>query len=1029
MKSCKLIILYLLPCVIFYLTCSDLPVTPSDLNYKGYYSLEISLDEQADYYAFVHYKAAFSQGKDLYESFRVYSDPAGTIDSSIFYYNQTSDSFSLYFIKPFNGKIGISAKKPNGLSDTITFPISVKNLFKVTGDTSVLVSDTVYFNIKAEEEIDASENIRKVIWSADTAVSDTTYFNEKAGLVFKKGGSFQVTATCIDLWGNRLEVPAFTIIVYSRGPRIIDLTTDTVLKPGKPILIEIKAGSMQKDTATLFIAVDKDTLKESVFFGKDTIKNISITAPSIVDTGKIQIEAWITSVKGFSSEHLISQLHIATTGPVVQIDLEGDSLVTAKDNPEQITATGEAEKYVWTLGDHPETTTVALFNREEIETEKESILLTVFGIDSLGYRGPSDSLILIPMDYSYTLEFDAEPDSLIVKDTLEWAVKVYGLDGASYTASGVYSWLVMNEAGDTLIDTSSSKLSRFRTVLDDSTTIVLNLSFEDAAGNKAAPLSYSGILKLCRPGVSVRTPVEPIYSYSSFNTLCVMSGFRRIDTLYCDLLKGSSVINSRKYSAPDLDSQIINFALSDSGRHAVRVWVKDIAGIVSDTVSSNLYVLDGRPEVSFISVDPSILYWKQTITFSAIAGTQVPGKTLEKYQWSFDGDTIWDTVTATPNIQHIFSGDSAKVVLRVIDNEDVVSNIYRLKNMPVGRGEPIIEAVTIFDTAWIKDTLTVDISIKDPDDFVKYVFISWGDIEERIDTAAVNFSKGTIRVNHVYQNSGIFDLTVEIQDTNGLRSDIFTKKILVHEGRPVISVASTKFYYSGERAYQDTFQTALSNDGDTLFIPYLTPGTPAVISRIKALANDTNGIVKNYALKTIPPFDTTGLQWSESNEMWYNYSPATTLYPDSPAVKTVIYCKDDDGIIGADTLLIKTDHSFNLSTFNAPMIISPASWDTIKNATFELMWTGGKDIEDQMNTNVSITVYYNSGMYGYANNRTFKDTLGAFVQAASDTFKAVISLPEESINTGLNLIKSRIIVWDRVRQSSTIEQISNIKIQ
>lgn len=1005
---------------ILLLKCTDLPITPRDLNYEGYYSLELSLPK-TEYYAYGYYKAAISQGDDEYESINIYSEPAGAVISEI---NQKNDTITMYFRKSFEGKVCVAAIKPNKLSDTVKYTISVKNPFVIEGDTSVLINDTATYTVIMNEENEASENVKKVIWHTDTVMRDTTHFDNSAKIVFKKGGNYQVGAICIDYRGNMLEVPEFSTIVYSKGPRIIDLTTDTVLKPGDPISIEIEAGSMLKDTATLFVAVDKDTLEESLFFNNDTLKSISITVPSINDTGKYQIEAWMTSVKGFSSEHIISQIYITTKGPTVQFDLEDDSLAIAKDNPEQITATGEAEKYVWTLGDHPETTTVALFNREEIETEEESILLTVFGIDSLGYRGPSDSLILIPMDYSYTLEFDAEPDSLIVKDTLEWAVKVYGLDGASYSASGVYSWLVMNEAGDTLIDTSSSKLSRFKTVLDDSTTIVLNLSFEDAAGNKAAPLSYSGTLKLCRPVFSVRTPVEPVYSYSSFNALCVMSGFRRIDTLYCDLLKGSTVINSRKYSDPGLDSQVINFALSDTGRHVVRVWVKDIAGIVSDTVSSNLYVLDGKPEVSFISVDPSILYWKQIITFSAIAGTQVPGRTLEKYQWSFDGDTIWDTVTATPNIQHIFSGDSAKVVLRVIDNEDVVSNIYRL-NMPVGRGEPIIEAVTIFDTAWIKDTLTVDISVKDPDDFVKYAFISWGDIEEKIDTAAVNFSKGTFKVKHVYASSGLYDLSVEIQDTNGLRSEPFNKGILVHKGRPEISVTSSKFYYSGSGAYQDTFQTVLSNDGDTLFVPYLTPGIPTVVARIKALAIDTNGIVENFALKTLPPFDTAGLQWSESNEMWYNFS-ATQLQPASPAVKTVVYCKDDDGIIGADTFFVKSDSPFYSS--NNPVIISPASSDTIKNATFDLMWTRGKDIEDQMNTNVSITVYYNSGMYGFANNKTFKDTLGAFVQASSDTFKAVISLPEETINTGSYLINCKITVWDRVQQSSTTEQTSRINI-
>ena len=175
----------------------------------------------------------------------------------------------------------------------------------------------------------------------------------------------------------------------------------------------------------------------------------------------------------------------------------------------------------------------------------------------------------------------------------------------------------------------------------------------------------------------------------------------------------------------------------------------------------------------------------------------------------------------------------------------------------------------------------------------------------------------------------------------------------------------------------------------------------------------------------MPPFDTAGLQWSESNEMWYNFS-ATQLQPASPAVKTVVYCKDDDGIIGADTFFVKSDSPFYSS--NNPVIISPASSDTIKNATFDLMWTRGKDIEDQMNTNVSITVYYNSGMYGFANNKTFKDTLGAFVQASSDTFKAVISLPEETINTGSYLINCKITVWDRVQQSSTTEQTSRINI-
>ena len=141
---------------ILLLKCTDLPITPRDLNYEGYYSLELSLPK-TEYYAYGYYKAAISQGDDEYESINIYSEPAGAVISEI---NQKNDTITMYFRKSFEGKVCVAAIKPNKLSDTVKYTISVKNPFVIEGDTSVLINDTATYTVIMNEENEASENVK-----------------------------------------------------------------------------------------------------------------------------------------------------------------------------------------------------------------------------------------------------------------------------------------------------------------------------------------------------------------------------------------------------------------------------------------------------------------------------------------------------------------------------------------------------------------------------------------------------------------------------------------------------------------------------------------------------------------------------------------------------------------------------------------------------------------------------------------------------------------------------------------------------
>ena len=970
----------------FFLTCSD--QSTGYENFKGDYSLEIFLDKD-EYYVGIEYQVGISQGRDLYSSFYVFSEPEGCVLADVG--DTDTDSIQVYFVKPFEGKLCVAAKRPDGSKDTVKYDITVKAipdgpviLFGFEGDTLKV------FRSKPGT-IQTSGNADKYVWIYDNQAPETTSTAFFIPEEIEKGtGEVTLKVFGIDSSGFAGQPDSLVLLPvdYSYVLEFRDSPDSLMTKLRMEWAVEVYRldGSVYegKGSYSWIITDDDDTLV-------DTVSSYQLRYV-FDDTMAMKLEVYFEDSSNYKSAPLgySNSVKNGPDGPAIHFDFEGDTLKVCKSNPDSIMVSGDADKYVWTFNNQePETTSTSFFKPEEIEMGTGEIILKVFGIDSAGIAGQPDSLVLLPVDYLYTLRFKSSPDSLIARETSEWTVEVLNLDGSIFSGEGSCNWRVIDEDGDTLIDTVSTRF--LKASFEDSMSISLEVSFEDPSGLVSPILTYSNTVKMHRPGVSVLPLAGNFYSHNPIKVTCLLhERFRNITYLYAELKKGNSVLYSDTVSTKGRDTITVEFETADTGSCTLFVRVKDTAGVYSNTSAVSLLIGDGRPSVSKIVITPSTIYYNKEVQFTAFA-TPLPGKTIEEYLWIFDDDTVR---TDVDNVTHSFKDDSAKIALKVIDNNGIESKIFEVSK-PIDMGEPVVESIVLSDTAWIKDTMTFKVMMSDPDDMIRYAFISWGD--DKKDTVDVNFTSGILNVKHNFLDSGLYEITIVAEDTNGIISEPVGKSVMVHEGRPSVEVMAFKYYQPNWGAYHDTLETIINND--TMITPALMPpGDHGIMIKVKAYSSDMNGDVKHYSIQNILPFDTATITWSDSNVI--NFITSTT---DGPVV---LLCKDDDGLIGSDTFFIKVDIPIN----NLLVIVSPAMWDTV-TGPFVLEWEGGIDIEDSMQTRVEIRTIYNN----------FQDTL----VYAVDTVKNFYNYETEKCRAEIDLTKysqvsgeyfwAEVIVWDKMR--------------
>lgn len=100
--------------------------------------------------------------------------------------------------------------------------------------------------------------------------------------------------------------------------------------------------------------------------------------------------------------------------------------------------------------------------------------------------------------------------------------------------------------------------------------------------------------------------------------------------------------------------------------------------------------------ISGVILRPSVIYDKESVTISVQVNLTPSGKECDRYYWSFDGDTIWDTITSMPKITRKFTGDSLRLAVLCSAPDKFFSDIFR-KTIAIDPGIPVISDLLIPD--------------------------------------------------------------------------------------------------------------------------------------------------------------------------------------------------------------------------------------------------------------------------------------------------------------------------------------------
>jgi hypothetical protein len=581
-------------------------------------------------------------------------------------------------------------------------------------------------------------------------------------------------------------------------------------------------------------------------------------------------------------------------------------------------------------------------------------------------------------------------------------------------------------------DTVSKIPSKSFVVKDD--TLICSVSVKDSKDAVSKPYS-------------VRIPVNPgipeIISVKKDDTACwkIPAVFnikaRDPDSLLKNVIINwaDSMIDTIKLNTKDTTVQVSHkyMLMPSAGNYNISLTAIDVFGMKSAIYSVPMPVKSGVPSIDSISIPSGDKYVCKAFSINVYGHDNNSGGNLDLFKVTLSNDSTTLNFTSKSSIVPVKLNSTQygvyKISARVCDNDTNWSPAKNAdKPVTVLPSNPKIDTVIKADIVYWKVPAIFNIKAEDPDSLLKNVIINWED--GTIDTITVNSKDTILQASHKFMKlppSGYYNISVTAKDINDLNSAVIEKKIFIDPGKPGVEIQGCKFkiddkYIGAVNGYNDSLITILS--GDTLICPRSQVSRMLVsFIRLNAKGSDVNGKVLSYGVAITPALDTTGIRWQDSSQ--FSLDTSTIIYSDAPysaPTKAIIYCKDEDGFIGADTFWIKTILPFE-NLYNQQIISSPGYGDTIYNDSIEILWTGGQDLNEGSQTNVSISIYYNfkDDIQKYNDSVFVKGVARDYVYNGNMS-RCVIKLPWSDVSSGTQTADIIISIWDRLRQMYRAKQ-------
>ncbi len=276
--------------LLLVLSCGKPYVDRYDPTYRGDYQLSLSVEDSSEFFAFIPVNVPYShKGDDRYVSFSVFTEPEGFVDT-LHFRASDPDFFSLYFTAPFSGNVVFRARRHNGRTDTLSFPVAVRSPFEIAGNRFLVQGDTNEFTVTMAEGAEkAAEAVRKVSWFLDTSlVMKNASLSDTFSLICEKSElSRKLKLLCTDFRGNRFTTEPFTPGIPVPGPAILDVKAPVFTQPHTSLEFVAQVKSAPKDSGWVRLIIGTDTLEKRVGFETDSVVKVTLFhSEGIPDTGR-----------------------------------------------------------------------------------------------------------------------------------------------------------------------------------------------------------------------------------------------------------------------------------------------------------------------------------------------------------------------------------------------------------------------------------------------------------------------------------------------------------------------------------------------------------------------------------------------------------------------------------------------------------------------------------------------------------------------------------------------------------------------